>query len=150
MAKLKWGLPKIEACLLVAGAIPVTPTWIELRNPVENTAKLTTTSGNEVNAPIEGGEIIASRRSANSYTFEVELYANDAVAKPISDTNGVVAGEYAIRITPEDSTLYGFIMDKSAVSVEDTFDAQIGQKWKYIFKGLKPTTGNIVKEYDPA
>lgn len=150
MAKLKWGKPKIEACLLVDGTVPANPNWIELPNIVENSTKLSTTEGSTVEAPIEGGAIIASRKAANKYTLECELYANDSATKPIADVDGVVTGEYAVRITPEDSTLKGKIMDKTSVSVTETFDAAIGEKWKYTFAGLKPATGTIVKDYTRA
>ncbi len=133
MSGLAWGKPVIEIAPITDGTIG---TYVELDTPVENTSKLTTTKGTKLEAKQEGGEVVDAKYQANSYSFECELFAKNGSSKPISDTNGVVASAYAIRLTPEDSSLTGWIMYKTNVSVEDTWDAQNGGKWKYTFEGL--------------
>jgi len=140
MSVIKWGKPKLEFAKYGES------TWTELDTPVEGTTQLTTDLGDELTAPIEGGEIIDRKRKAATYTLEFELYAIGD--KPIVDVNGVITDNYAIRLTPEDSSLKGFQFVKSSVTVEDTFDASIGQKWKYTFTALLNDDGTMMDEYD--
>lgn len=146
MATLSWGKPKIEIGLLgINGAAPTD--WIEVDNPVENTSKLNTEAGDKKEAKGEGGELVDTRTGKSKYVFEFELYAKKGKTKPIEDEDGVILDNYAVRLTPEDETLEGFILDKSSVSVVDTWDAENGKKWKYTFNALKPNAGKICKPY---
>ena len=135
MAQLSWGKPKIEFGKLGAdGAAPTK--WDKLEyDPVENSTKLTTSKGEKKEAKVEGGENEAVKYSRNTYAFEFEIRAGKGRSKPIEDEDGVVKEEYAVRLTPEDSSVEGILIDRATVSVEDTFDA------------LKPATGNQVKPY---
>ena len=54
---------------------------------------------------------------------------------------------YAVRLTPEDETCEGFLMENCAVSVEESWSSADGKLLKYTFDGLKPTTGKICKPY---
>ena len=147
MAQLSWGKPTIEFGKCGAnGAAPTT--WTKLAfDPVENSTKLTPTQGEKKEAKVEGGENEAVKYAKNTYVFELEVRAAKGRAKPIMDADGVVEGEYAIRLTPEDTTVEGILIDKATVSVEETFDTAEGKKWKYTFDVLKPAEGNQVKPY---
>lgn len=146
MSVLAWGKPKVEFGLL--GASDAAPsTWTELTPIVQDSSKLTTTKGNKREATGEGGEVIDSAYEKNKYSFELEIYFKKGATKPISDTDGVIAGNYAVRLTPEDNTIEGFIMDKTVVSVEETWDAKTGKKLKYTFEGITPASGTVVKSY---
>lgn len=149
MSELKWGKPTIEIGKIGADeAAPVT--WIKVDNPVENTTKLNVEKGEKKEAKAEGGDVVDVRVGKSKYTLEFELYAAKGKTKPIEDEDGVVLDNYAIRLTPEDETLEGFMVDKASVSVENTWDAEIGEKWKYTFDALKPKTGKILKPYTKA
>lgn len=146
MAILSWGKPKVEIGKLGAnGAAPTD--WIEVDTPVENTTKITPAKGDKKEAKEEGGDLVDVRYSKNNYTFEMELYAKKGKEKPVEDEDGLIEGEYAVRVTPEDSSLPGKIMDRVRMSCEDTFDSENGEKWKYTGDVLKPTSGNKVKPY---
>lgn len=147
MAELSWGKPKIEFGL--CGADGAAPTeWTKLPyDPVENSTKLTPTKGDKKEAKVEGGENEAVKYAKNTYAFEFEIRAAKGRTKPIEDEDGVVEGEYAFRLTPENAECEGFQIDRSVVSVEDTFDTEEGKKWKYTVDVLKPTTGKQVKPY---
>lgn len=147
MAQLSWGKPKIEFGKLGAdGAAPTK--WDKLEyDPVENSTKLTTSKGEKKEAKVEGGENEAVKYSRNTYAFEFEIRAAKGRSKPIEDEDGVVKEEYAVRLTPEDSSVEGILIDRATVSVEDTFDTSEGKKWKYTFDALKPAAGNQVKPY---
>lgn len=114
---------------------------------MENSTKLTPTKGNKIEAKVEGGENEAVKYKKNTYVFEFEVRAAKGRSKPIEDTDGVVNGEYAVRLTPEDPTVEGILIERSQPSAEETFDAENGKKWKYTFDVLKPPAGNQVKPY---
>ena len=150
MATISWGKPKVEVCAFVAGVLPASPVWTSLANIKQDSTKLTTSKGAKEEAKIEGGELLDIRHAKNSYSLELELYVAKGATKPISDTDGVVDVNYAVRVTPEDVTQAGFIIDKAAVQLEESFSAKDGKTWKYTFEALKPTTGAMLKEYTQA
>ena len=113
MAQLSWGKPKIEFGKLGAdGAAPTK--WDKLEyDPVENSTKLTTSKGEKKEAKVEGGENEAVKYSRNTYAFEFEIRAAKGRSKPIEDEDGVVKEEYAVRLTPEDSSVEGILIDRA-------------------------------------
>ncbi len=147
MAQLSWGKPTIEFGKCgVNGAAP--SVWTKLPyDPVENSTKLTPTKGEKKEAKVEGGENEAVKYAKNTFVFEFEVRAALGRTKPIIDSDGVVEGEYAIRLTPEDAACEGILIDRATVSVEETYDTAEGKKWKYTFDVLKPNTGDQVKSY---
>ena len=138
--ELSWGKP---VKLGDGGKAPIS--WIDIPTPVENSTKLTPTKGAKKEAKIEGGENEAVKYAANTYTFEFELRAGKGRAKPVEDIDGIISGEYAVKLQPEDPTVEGIVIDRSVMSMEETFDTENGKKWKYTFDVLKPSTGNQVK-----
>jgi hypothetical protein len=144
---LSWGKPKVEIVLTPDGAVPAVPVWIEMKTIVEKTANLTTEKGEKVEAKGAGGELVDSKYGKNKYKFELELFVKKGDEKPVVDADGVIAGKYCCRLTPEDDTTEGWIMDNTTMTVEETWSEDIGKKWKYTFDGLKPAAGNILKPY---
>ncbi len=147
MAQLSWGKPTIEFGELGAnGAAPTT--WKKLAyDPVENSTKLTPTKGEKKEAKVEGGECEAIKYGRNSYVFEFEVRAAQGRSKPIPDSDGIVEGEFAFRLTPENPACEGIQIDRSVVSVEETYDTAEGKKWKYTVDVLRPASGDQVKAY---
>lgn len=146
MSVLSWGKPKIEISLLDVSGEPTT--WIEVDTPVEKTTKLTPTKGAKTTAPLEGGTNRDVKYAKNTYIFEFELYASKGKSKPVSDSDGVISGFYAMRLTPEDDTVDGIMIPKAIMSVEDSFDSDIGKKWKYTLDVLQPDTGNQIANWN--
>jgi hypothetical protein len=142
--ELSWGKPTIKIGKLGDGG-KAPSSWIDIPTPVENSTKLTPTKGAKKEAKIEGGENEAVKYAANTYTFEFEIRAGKGRAKPVEDVDGVISGEYAVKLQPEDPTVEGIVIDRSTMSMEETFDTDNGKKWKYTFDVLKPATGNQVK-----
>lgn len=144
MAVLNWGMPKLKIGKLGAnGEAP--SSWIDIPTPVENSTKLTPTKGNKQEAKIEGGENEGVRYGKNTYVMEFEIRAVKGRAKPVEDNDGVIEGEYALKLQPEDPTSEGIIIDRGTLSMEPTYDTENGTKWKYTLDALKPKTGNTVK-----
>lgn len=145
MAILSWGKPTVEFTESVAGA--PSASWTEMPEIVEGTSTLETTEGELIEATQEGGAVVDSRRKANKYKFSVELFVKKGDKKPIDDVDGVIAKNYAVRVTPEDPECEGFIFDNSNVSVVETWNAADGKRWKYTFDAIKPATGALNKPY---
>ncbi len=145
MAQLSWGKPTIEfAECDGAEALKFKPLGYD---PVEGSTKLTPTKGEKKEAKVEGGEVEAVKYAKSTFAFEFEVRAAKGRTKPIPDLDGVVEGEYAFRLIPEDPECEGILIDRSIVSLEETFDAAEGKKWKYTVDVLKPADGAQVKPY---
>ncbi|MCL4482182.1 MAG: hypothetical protein M1445_06130 [Bacteroidetes bacterium] len=147
MAILSWGKPKIEVVVAAAGAVPVTPTWITFPEIKENTAKLTPTKGTKTEAIAEGGEIVDIHYQKNKFTFECEVFLKKGSTRPIADVDGHIIDNYCLRLTPEDITQEGWIMENTSVSCEESWTSADGKMLKYTFDGLKPAAGNMLKPY---
>lgn len=147
MGILSWGKPKVEIVVSTAGAVPATPTWIEMPTIKEGTAKLIPTKGKKTEHTGEGGELVEVAIQKNKYAFECECFVKKSATRPITDADGHVSDHYAVRLTPEDDTQEGFIMENCAVTCEESWSADTGKMLKYTFDGLKPASGNILKSY---
>jgi hypothetical protein len=141
---LKWGKVTIEIAQIVAGVIGA---FTKIFTPVKGSFALNVEEGDKLEAFVEGGERIAVKKNVNRYSFEFQVYITNDLPKPIADVDGVIAGEYAIRVTPEDATLTGFLMERAAVSVTETFTSEEGHRATYTFEALKPETGAMLKPY---
>lgn len=147
MAILSWGKPTVEFTKSTDGAPASSATWTKFPEIKENTAKLTPTKGTKTEATAEGGDLVDARYSKNKYAFECEVFVKKGDTRPIEDEDGVVAENYAVRLTPEDEATEGFILENTSVSVEESWSSADGKMLKYTFDGLKPKTGKILKPY---
>lgn len=147
MAILAWGKGLLETTPCVDGAPAETPKWTAIDTPKEGTLKLTPTAGQETTATEEGGDIVDSRIGKTTYQLEFELFVKKGVARPFTDNDGVITGEHAWRYTPEDETTEGFLIERSSVRVEESFETAQGKMLKYVARCLKPKAGKTVKEY---
>lgn len=133
MAVLGWGKPRI----FIKDLDALSPAWEELPTPVENSTQLSTTKGSKQEAKLEGGENEDVRYGKNTYSLVSNIRAAKGRTRPISDEDGVVAHNYALALQPEDKDVQGFCMEKTTVSVEDTFSTEEGGLWSYTFDALK-------------
>ena len=75
--------------------------------------------------------------------YNIRKYKGRAV--PIPNKNGVAKKHYAFMLQPEDPTNIGFYIEKTTVSVDDTFTANDGAIWAIQHDALTATSGNTVK-----
>lgn len=135
MAVIGWGKPSIYIKDLDGDK-----KWMKLPTPIENTTNLATTRGDKQEAKIEGGENEDVKYGKNTYMLELSIRAAKGRKRPISDTDGVVAHNYAVVVQPEDPLVQGFAMEKTTVSVEDNFTSADGGVWAYAFDALLPAS----------
>lgn len=147
MAILSWGKPKIQHTPSINGAPAAGAVWKDIDTPKEDTTKLTPTAGNEVSATEEGGEVVDSRTGKNTYQFEFDVFVKKGQPRPFEDHDGVITGEHAFRLTPEDEACEGMQIDRCALRVEESYTAADGKLLHYVAKCLKPAAGRTVKSY---
>lgn len=140
MAVLSWGKPKVEFAKTDAstGLGPATSGWSAFGEIKEDSASLDVTEGELIEATEEGGGVVDARRKANKYVFVLELFVKKGDTRPIPDTNGIIADNYAVRLTPEDPECEGFLLDKTNVTVSERWTAAEGKILRYTFNAIKP------------
>lgn len=147
MKALSWGKPRIFYAEIVDG---VEGTWTEMKTPVENSTKLTTTKGDKKEAKIEGGEIECVKYNRNTYALECEIrigLENDGTetTPPFTEVDGIVENTYAVKIQPENASVPGIYIKNAVVSLEDSWDSENGKINKYTFDVVKATSGKSIE-----
>lgn len=147
MKALSWGKPRIFVAPIEDG---VERTWLEVKTPVENTTKLTTTKGDKKEAKVEGGEVECVKYNRNTYALEFEIRVgleNDGTvtALPFVDEDGIIQTTYAVKVQPENPDVPGLYIKNSVVSLEDSWDAENGKINKYTCDVVKATTGKSME-----
>jgi len=144
---LSWGKPKVEFAPSVNGAPESTAVWTAMPEIREGTAKLEATKGAKTEALQEGGETVDVRYAKNKFAFTCDLFVKKGDARPLSDDDGLVAGDWALRLTPEDAATEGFKIDCATVSAEESWSSADGKIIRYTFDVKKPAAGKMVKPY---
>ena len=147
MKALSWGKPRIFVAPIENG---VEGTWLEVKTPVENSTKLTTTKGDKKEAKVEGGEVECVKYNRNAYALEFEIRVgleNDGTVTtpPFEDEDGIIQTTYAVKVQPENPSVPGIYIKNSVVSLEDSWDAENGKINKYTCDVVKATTGKSME-----
>lgn len=145
MSVLSWGKPRIQKCASVAG-VP-DGNWVDLDTPKQDTTKLTTTEGQEVTANEEGGDVVDVRAGKNTYSLEFDQFVKKGVARDFEDEDGLVAGEFAIRLIPEDEATEGLLIERATIRVVENYSATDGKIRHVVVKAIKPAAGKTLKPY---
>ena len=133
-----WGKPTIE----IKRAGEGNEKWEAFATPVEDSTQLTTTQGDKVEARVEGGGNEAVRYNANTYELVFGIRQVPGRKELIEDLDGVVQGEYSVRITPENENAIGCFIERAAVNVQVSYSASEGVVKTYSFSTLKPGGNN--------
>lgn len=147
MSILSWGKGTLETTPSKDGAPASSEAWQVIDTPKKDTLKITPTAGEEITAQEEGGDEVDARYGANSFLLEFDLFVKKGKERPFEDIDGVIAGEHAFRYTPEDEETEGFLIDRSTVSVEESYSTADGKLLHYKVKCLKPAKGKKLKPY---
>lgn len=143
MSLIPWGKPTIKITTSTAGAPG--SSWKAIDTPKEETTKLTTELGEEVEATEEGGAVVDSYRKKGKATLEFTLFLKKGLPLPWTDEDGIIAGEHAIQVIPEDPTATAIQIDSCKLSCRYDYTSKDGTLVTYTAKALKPKTGNMVK-----
>jgi hypothetical protein len=142
---ISWGKCKIEYTVSSDGAPAQNAEWKKLETPKENSTQLSTNAGEKKEAKEEGGGVVDRRKAKNTYTLETDLFYKKTTTPPFEHDDGIVSGNFAFRVTPEDETCIGILIENSIVSVEDKYNTEDGILIHVVVDCLKPARGNTVK-----
>ncbi len=143
MAVIGWGKPTIVISKLDNEGNPTS--WTEVPTPAEDSTTLTTTKGDKTEAKLEGGANEDVKYGRNTYALAYQIRVAKGKAMPFDALDGVVEGEYAVAVQPEDPAVPGIMMKKSVVSAEDTYSAAEGGAIIYTHDALQPNEGSQVE-----
>lgn len=147
MAILSWGKCSLKHTDSIDGEPGASAEWTDLDTPKKDSTQLTTTAGEETLAQEEGGDIVDARYGAASYELSFDIYVKKGKARPFEDIDGVITGEHALRVTPEDTACEGIQIDRCILRVEESYTTADGKTLHYVAKCLKPKSGKTVKPY---
>lgn len=147
MSVVNYGLKMFEFTISVNGAPAEGVEWKVMPEIRQNTATLNTEDGEKTEYIDERGNVIDTRNLKSKFTLEITLFIKKGDDYPIPHEDGIVKNNYAIRLTPEDPSNNGILMENCSVAVSETWTSADGGSLKYTFTGLKPKSGNILKRY---
>lgn len=137
MAVIGWGKPKIVFGQIVKASETPGP-WSKMQNPVQNTTQLTTEKGEKQEALCEGGEVEDVKYDKNKYSLAMTIRVRKGATPPITQNDGLVAGEWMVALQPEDPEVPGIVIQKARASVEDGFTTSDGTTFIYTFDAIIP------------
>ena len=145
MAVLTWGIKSFETTESENGAPKTGSPWKKIDIPKKDSLRVETKEGETKEALDEAGNVVDSKTAQSSYELTFELFVKKGVARPFDDKDGVIEGEKAFRLIPDDPTVEGWQIDRSTVSSTIVYTTGEGILYKYKAKALKPKTGNVFK-----
>lgn len=145
MSILSWGKCTISYATSTDGA-PASD-WKEVDVPKLDSTTLTPTAGDETTAQEEGGDVIDVRYGKTTYELSFTLFVKKGKERPFEDNDGIISGEFGLRVTPEDESCEGIQIDRCILRVEENYSTADGKTLVYTAKVLKPATGKSVKPY---
>lgn len=134
MAVISWGKPNI----FVKNLDQSNSNWIKLDTPKEDTTQLTPTKGDVLEATEEGGATVDKKTKKSTYELAYQLFIKKGLAQPFKTIDGVVEGNYAVAVQPEDPTIPGVYIGKSTIGAEEAFTSQDGGLITYTHSALIP------------
>lgn len=121
--------------------------WTQVDVPKDGTTNLATSEGDVTKYLEEGGDPIDVDQKACSYTFTFDLFVKKGFKKPITDKNGVIVDNYAVRLAPKDRECAGFIMYKAQVTNISSYSTADGMIAQYKFEGLQTDDHDNIWDY---
>lgn len=141
MSKLAWG--KCAIRVGKRGDKGEEPTeWKYVPTPVQDSTQLNPTQGDKVEAKVEGGENEDVRYNRTTYQLVFNVRGAKDRDPLFDDDEGIIQGDYAIEVQPEDPSVPGIRIDRSTLSMNCTYTAADGFIWQYFADVLKPSDGS--------
>ena len=137
---LSWGKPTLYISKLNASGEPTT--WSALPTPVNESTTLEYSEGTEYRAEIEGGELEGYKRGKGNYTLNFTIREDPTTTIPITDDDGAINDQYAIKLVPETATAKGFYIKCATGYVAPNFSSTDGLSKEYHFTAITPTDGS--------
>lgn len=138
MAVILWGKPTITITAVSSGT--GTSADLTVPTPAAGTVQLSTDTGDEHTADLEGGGYEARRFDKNSFVFEFAVRFAAGRTMPFEDvsTDGVITGQYSVKCKGIDTDSPEMTMHLANVRYEDEMDMDDGARRHYYFESLVP------------
>lgn len=141
MAVIAWGKPTI----FVKNLDDVSSKWKKLDTPKEDTTQVNPTKGDTQTATEEGGGTVDRKTKKSTYELVYQLFIKKNVAQPFPTIDGVVEGNYAVAVQPEDPEIPGVYMGKTTIGAEEAFTSADGALITYTHSALIPEGDKVAK-----
>lgn len=141
MSVTTWGKPSIY----VRNLSDATNNWKKLDTPKEDTTQLNPTKGDTTEAKEEGGGIVDSKTTKSTYELVYQEFIKKGLPQPFPTIDGIIEGNYAIAVQPEDAENPGCYIGNSTVSVEESYSSADGALMQYTHKALVPEGDEVAK-----
>lgn len=151
MAVVSWGAPTLQFVPVTAGgSAPSASKWTNATQGLitipgdvllEDSSQLNTTAGEKKELRNEKGVVVDSKQMPASYQFTssiIKKKSETAYPGQFNASNGVVPGNYAMRLIAEDSATPGFEMRMVTVSFSKSWSADQGSLDVITVDGVEP------------
>lgn len=137
---ISWGKLTILTRPYKSGAYSSSDTWTTLSIPVEGSTSIDITEGDTKEAKQEGGDLVDSVTGSNVYELVFRLFVKktDLAAYPaeLTPVNGVITGEHAFKVLPEDPDCYGVEIPRTSVRCVEQLSSDEGITLEYHAKAI--------------
>ena len=140
MSVIGWGKPRI----FIKRIDTSDGAWKEVPTPVQDSTSLETTKGEKMEAKLEGGTNEDVLYKASTYALSYNIRKAKGKTQPFTSNDGIVEGEYACAVQPQDPLVPGIMIHRSVVSADDRYSSQEGFDAIYTHDALQPDSGNQV------
>ena len=117
--------------------------WKKIDTPKEDTTQVNPTKGDTMTATEEGGGTVDRKTKKSTYELTYQLFIKKGVAQPFPTIDGVVEGDYAVAVQPEDPEVPGVYMGKTSVGAEEAFTTADGALITYTHAALIPDGDSV-------
>ena len=150
MATVSWGAPSLEFIKLQSATDdPSKADWSTMTGYVkiegdvllEDSSTLSTTEGESKELKNEKGEVVDSKQMPASYSFTTSVIkkkGESVVSDAFSPVNGVVSGNWAMRLIAEDAATPGFEFRKCILTTTKQWSGDQGALDVITAKGVVP------------
>lgn len=117
--------------------------WVKLDTPKEDTTELTPTKGDTLTATEEGGGTVDRKTKKSTYELAYQLFIKKGKVQPFKTIDGVIEGNYAVAVQPEDPEVPGAYLGNTAVGAEEAFTTADGALITYTHSALIPEGDSV-------
>lgn len=141
MSVIGWGKPTIY----VRDLSLATNNWKKLDTPKEDTTQVNPTKGDTQAATEEGGGTVDRKTKKSTYELVYQLFIKKGVAQPYPTIDGIIEGNYAVAVQPEDPEIPGAYLGKTTIGAEESMTSADGSLIAYTHSALIPDGDEVAK-----
>ena len=144
MAVILWGKPTIT--ITAVGSSSDNSANLTVPTPAAGSVQLTTNTGDDHTADLEGGGYEARRHDRNSFVFEFSVRFADARTMPFEDKShdGIITGQYSVACKGEDTDSPTMTLNLCTARFEDEVSMDDGARRHYFLESLVPASGDQI------